>query len=492
MEQEKMDSILKKISTRHKITRRKFLKGALGTAAAGATMMALPGRNLYAGGGKEKVPKGEKPIRIAFLGGMNFPLCVGGWRSSEIAVEEINEKGGILGRPVELIGPYDDQARPEDAIKLYEKAVWTDKVDFVIDGMLDDSSAACMERVAQTDVITLGSWVSTIACYDKVWQDYDKYKNWFGGVAQDWGLVLGIRDYVENFLGKKLGWKSVVIFREDLIWTDGCAEYCYEEFPKIGMEVKGDVVFPIDTVDYAPVFDQCIKSKADGIICFLAAVATVPLAHYMKLEVPMVIAGVNTDAAMYEFYEDSGGSLGACAQWGCFAGQQSPKTRTFMDKYWHKYKGRPRLPEHCGFDAYTNLHVLAEAVERAGTLKSDAVIKELERTYDEFYYEWPWFPGGWFGMERPASPDAVPERYRRPAYSGSWEGLNASVAPHVWGIPEMVRWGQWQEASQVKPVGDTWTLDWQAKNFPKDHGRFVCTWPPEFVDGEFQLPPWMT
>ena len=494
MEREKMERILRKVATRDRVTRRQFLKRSLGTAAAGAALMAVPwqGRDLFAGGekgGKEEYA-GDNPIRIGYMGAMNFPLSVGGWRALEIGVEEINEAGGVLGRPIQLVGPYSDEGRPEEAIKVYEKLIWTDKVDFVIEGLLDDSSVAIMERVSQTDVVTIGSWVSTIACYDKVWQDYDKYKNWFGGVCQDWGLVLSIKDFVEYFLKDKLGCKSAVVFREDLIWTEGCAEFCYDEFPNIGIDIKDDVVFPIDTVDYAPVFDQAVKSKADGMICFLAAVATVPLAQYMKLEVPMVMAGVNTDAGMYEFYEDSGGSTGAAAQYTCFPGKHSQKSLAFMDKFWTRYNSRPRLPEHCGFDAYTELYVLADAINRAGSLKSDKVIAELERTYDEFYYDWPWHPGGWCGMERPASPSNVPERFRRDAYKGDWskaDAWDASVAPHVWGIPEMVRWGEWQQDPKIQGP----TLEWQDKNFPKSYGRMVGVWPPEFADGEFMGPPWI-
>lgn len=489
-----MDRILRKVATKERVTRRQFLKRSLGTAAAGAALMAIPGggRELFAGGDKQqgKEHKGDNPIRIGYMGAMNFPLSVGGWRALEIGVEEINDAGGVLGRPLQLVGPYSDEGRPEEAIKVYEKLIWTDKVDFVIEGLLDDSSVAIMERVAQTDVVTIGSWVSTIECYDKVWQDYGKYKNWFGGVAQDWGLVLSIKDFVENFLKAKLGWKSAVVFREDLVWTEGCAEFCYEEFPKIGVDIKGDVAFPIDTVDYAPVFDQAVKTKADGMICFLAAVATVPLAQYMKLEVPMVMAGVNTDAGMYEFYEDSGGSPGAAAQYTCFPGNQSQKTLAFMDKFWTRYKMRPRLPEHCGFDAYTELYALADAINRAGTVKSEKVIAELERSYKEFYYDWPWHPGGWFGMERPSSPNNVPERYRRDAYRGDWSkasAWDAAVAPHVWGIPEMVRWGEWQRNPKIQGA----TLEWQDKNFPKNYARMVGVWPPEFADGEFIGPPWI-
>jgi len=486
MDRKKMDSILKKVSSRHKLSRRSLQKGSFGTDATGSVPSLMPWRP-----NKAFINLKGKPIKIGYMGSMCYPLSIGGWRALEIGVDEINEAGGVLGRPLQLVGPYSDEGSPEEAIKVYEKLIWTDKVDFVIEGLLDDSSVAIMSRVAQTDVITIGSWVSTIECYDKVWQDYGKYKNWFGGVAQDWGLVLSIKDFVQNCLAKQLGWKSVVIFREDLVWTKGCAEYSYDQFPSIGIDIKADVVFPIDTVDYAPLYDQCIKSGADGIICFLAAVATAPLAQYMKLKVPMVMAGVNTDAGTFEIYKDTGGFTGCAAQYACFPGNQSPKTLSFMDKYWKKYNTRPRLPEHCGFDAYTEIHVLADAINRAGTIKSDAVINELERTYDEdLYSEWPWHPGGWFGMERPAAPKQIPKRYRRGPYKGPWdkaEAWDASMAPHVWGVPELVRWGEWQLNPKI--VGDN--LRWQFKNFPQDYAKMVSVWPPEYADGRFQGPHWV-
>jgi len=49
----------------------------------------------------------------------------------DVCIDELNAKGGLLGRKVELV-IYDDQSQPATAVKLYEKLITEDKVDAVV------------------------------------------------------------------------------------------------------------------------------------------------------------------------------------------------------------------------------------------------------------------------------------------------------------------------------------------------------------------------
>ena len=51
-------------------------------------------------------------------------------KAAQLAVKQINEQGGLLGRQVELV-VYDDQASPEEAVKIATKLIEVDKVDVV-------------------------------------------------------------------------------------------------------------------------------------------------------------------------------------------------------------------------------------------------------------------------------------------------------------------------------------------------------------------------
>jgi branched-chain amino acid transport system substrate-binding protein len=332
-----------------------------------------------------------------------------------------------------------------------------------------------MPSVAETNVITIGTWTTTVQCYDKVWQDYDHYKNWFGTNTNDWGLAQNCLYFLKEFVVDKLHAHKIVLFREDLVWTYGVKDYLYEECPKIGVEVVGDVVFPIDTADFTPFYHKCETSGADVIFMLLAAVSSVPLAQYSKLQVSLPMLGINPDVGKYELWADTGGGCeGVAAQYGLYPGKQSPRIQAFLKKWWDKYGTRPRQPTHPGFGAYQAMWLIHDACERAGTIESDAVIKELERTYGEFFCDWSPTPGGWFGLHRPEPPDVVPESIRKkyPAYDGPWEGQ--AVAPHTWGFPELIRWIQWQKPEE-----------------PGGYGKCVCIWPPEFADGNFTLPSWL-
>ena len=79
-------------------------------------------------------------------------------RGYEYWAEEINAKGGLLGRPVKLI-IYDDESSAEKAITLFEKAITVDKVDFLI-GAFPGTSAAAVMPVAEKNM----SSESIISC----------------------------------------------------------------------------------------------------------------------------------------------------------------------------------------------------------------------------------------------------------------------------------------------------------------------------------------
>ena len=56
-------------------------------------------------------------------------------KAAQLAVKQINEQGGLLGRQVELV-VYDDQASPEEAVKIATKLIEVDKVDVVCGSLI--------------------------------------------------------------------------------------------------------------------------------------------------------------------------------------------------------------------------------------------------------------------------------------------------------------------------------------------------------------------
>ena len=104
---------------------------------------------------QEKAPSGE-PITIGFSMALTGSLAVNGKSgllATQIWAEDVNTKGGLLGRPVKLVY-YDDQTNPSLVPGIYTKLLDVDKVDLVVSGYGTNIAAPAMPVViaAQEDV----------------------------------------------------------------------------------------------------------------------------------------------------------------------------------------------------------------------------------------------------------------------------------------------------------------------------------------------------
>src|SRR6266567_4407025 len=115
----------------------------LGAAALGAFALALgasPGQ-------------AADPLRIGFGMALTGPLAPNGKAAllaAQIWEEDINAKGGLLGRPVKLIY-YDDQSNPSNVPGLYTKLLDVDKVDIIASSYATNMIAPAMPIVMQHD-----------------------------------------------------------------------------------------------------------------------------------------------------------------------------------------------------------------------------------------------------------------------------------------------------------------------------------------------------
>jgi len=102
--------------------------------------------------------RAAEPITIGFGMALTGGLAAGG-KSALLAMqiwqEQINAKGGLLGRPVKLIY-YDDQSNPATVPALYTKLLDVDKVDFIVSGYGTNLIAPAMPIAIQHDRVFFG------------------------------------------------------------------------------------------------------------------------------------------------------------------------------------------------------------------------------------------------------------------------------------------------------------------------------------------------
>jgi branched-chain amino acid transport system substrate-binding protein len=102
--------------------------------------------------------KADEPIRIGFSMALTGPLAANGKSAllaQKIWEEDINAKGGLLGRPVKLIY-YDDQSNPSTVPAIYTKLLDVDKVDLVVGGYATNMVAPALPVMMQRKKLFIG------------------------------------------------------------------------------------------------------------------------------------------------------------------------------------------------------------------------------------------------------------------------------------------------------------------------------------------------
>jgi branched-chain amino acid transport system substrate-binding protein len=149
-------------------TRRRALLAAV---AASAASVALPSAQAQAQGAAKKAT--GRPIRIGEINSYStIPQFLVPYRKAwELALEEINAAGGLLGRPVEVIAR-DDAGKPDDAIRHATELVTSEKVDLLAGTFLSNVGLAVADFALRSKVLFMASEPLTDAL---VWDKGNRY-----------------------------------------------------------------------------------------------------------------------------------------------------------------------------------------------------------------------------------------------------------------------------------------------------------------------------
>ncbi|MEJ2242257.1 MAG: ABC transporter substrate-binding protein, partial [Candidatus Bathyarchaeota archaeon] len=154
---------------------------------------AVGGVAVYVSLGNED--QSSKPIKIGFLGDLDGVAGKPSWQAVQLAVEEINVEGGILGRQVELIGG--DHDGGADAIILTNaltKLITNDNVDFIVGGVSGQTETVVQNIIAQHKIICISGATIADAVTQRVLDDYDRFKYYFSTMFNATCGKLGMTD----------------------------------------------------------------------------------------------------------------------------------------------------------------------------------------------------------------------------------------------------------------------------------------------------------
>ena len=201
------------------------------------------------------VAAAQQPIKI----GMSMPqtgsLGAGGKAALlalQMWVEDVNAKGGLLGRKIEFIA-YDDQTNPALTPSIYTKLLDVDKVDLLIAPYGTVPTAPIMPLVKQRDLLLMGNFsfqVNRTVKHDKwfnnsPWNDAESWSAGFFGAAQ------------------KLGANTVAILAADQEFAQNLANGARELAKKTGMQIVYNQNYPPNTVDFSSMIRAVRAAKPD-------------------------------------------------------------------------------------------------------------------------------------------------------------------------------------------------------------------------------------
>jgi branched-chain amino acid transport system substrate-binding protein len=234
----------KRVSKSGSISRRRLLA----TASAGAALAASPlGINL--------LHAQQPPIRI----GMSMPQTgglAGGGKPSLLGIEiwrdDVNAKGGLLGRKVELV-VYDDKSSAAETPAIYSKLIDVDKVDLLFAPYATVPTAPIMPLVKQRGLLLIGNF--SFQVNSKVGHDM-----WFNNAP--WGPP---DSWATSFLdiGQKVGGKSVALLTADQEFAQNLVKTTREVAARRNMPVVFDQAYPPNTVEFSSIIRALKAAKPD-------------------------------------------------------------------------------------------------------------------------------------------------------------------------------------------------------------------------------------
>jgi branched-chain amino acid transport system substrate-binding protein len=197
----------------------------------------------------------EPPIKIGMSMAQTGGLAGGGKPSLlgiEIWRDDINAKGGLLGRKVELV-VYDDKSSASETPAIYSKLIDVDKVDLLFAPYATVPTAPIMPLVKQRGLLLMGNF--SFQVNSKVHHDM-----WFNcapwGPADSWATgFLG--------LGQKAGGKSVALLSADQEFAQNLIGTARDIAKKMGLNIVYDQSYPPSTAEFSGIIRALSAAKPD-------------------------------------------------------------------------------------------------------------------------------------------------------------------------------------------------------------------------------------
>ncbi len=307
-----------------------------------------------------------EPVKIGIpvgLSGANSVVAPSVVQAAKLAAEEINAKGGILGRKIELVVA-DDLSGADGAVKAYNSLIFQQKVDAII---TMETSAA---RNAGLPVVARGK---TPFIYTSYYEGRSCSPYLF---VDAWVPDQQVASVVDYFMKTKNA-KTFFLAGSDYAFGRGMLDFTRKYILSKGGKVVGEEYLPMDASDWTAVLSKLRSEKPDALITSTAGGApNVTLTKQLRASgIDVLFGNLGVD-------EGTAKSIGADAA-GVYIAQSyltsidTPENKSFKSGLEKMFGADMKTPNDLSEPEYDGIYLYKMAVEKAGGFDSAKVLKAL-------------------------------------------------------------------------------------------------------------------
>ncbi len=323
-------------------------------------------------------------IKIGICADLDMINGKAAYRGALLAIEQINARGGLLGRNLTLVAEDDDSnTQPYDvavATNALNRLIAVDEADFIVacsgGTLVFTYQDICSEhkKILFTTLGVLDNYTQRVV------EDYENYKYFFRTYpANQSAIALGsIGDAVTA--GKYTGFTKIGFLFQDGPAARAMVSSLNSSLPNYGFEIVYINFFTLGTTDFTSYFSAIEASGAEILVPFIPFQEGIPFVkEWYDRQSPFVIWGTLTVAQDSDFWELSEGKCEYVSFYGLPVISGYPLTNKTLPTRQAYMQRWGEVPSDAAVATYDTIRfILPDAITRAGTTETEAVIKALE------------------------------------------------------------------------------------------------------------------
>jgi branched-chain amino acid transport system substrate-binding protein len=342
------------------LTRRGFLTTTGAGAAGLATASVWP--HLAAAQAADR-------IAVGAIYDLSGPLQLFGqsqWNCAKMAIDEINDAGGVLGKKLE-VKSYDSQSQMQFYNQYANQLGLRDRVAVVQGGLTSASREVIRPNLGK---------LKTLYIYNTNYEGGVCDRNFFGTGSTPGGYV----DLLVNEAGTRWG-KKVYILAADYNYGQITAKWVHKATKEIGGSVVGEEFFPLDVNQFGPTISKIQSAKPDYVLNVFVGPA------HASFYGQWAAAGMNKQIPQVSTTFGAGGEVkrmpieiteGVMTPGSYYEELDTPINKAWLAKFRARYGTDYGYLTDVSVKEWYGWHLWAAAVKAAGSVDRDKVIKVME------------------------------------------------------------------------------------------------------------------